>query len=152
MVGLLSSAVLNICCVGDAAGAVFDLDREVFETRGDGARNMGVPVRSVGVARPVAGNKDNRADGGFDIVGDVSRCWSLGSGRSLFSSYIRVSQVALTTSFWTYLDVDHVQWLRLFCFFLSPEIKRRSGQSRLEHPTKHHTVSIHCDIRNVHSQ
>jgi hypothetical protein len=90
---LVSSAALKVCCVGDLAGAVFDLARGEFDTSGDGARktgvparNVGVPARRVGVARPVAGNNDNRADGGFDTVGDVARLWILGSGKLSFSS------------------------------------------------------------------
>jgi hypothetical protein len=46
---------------------------------GDGALNTGVPARSVGVARPVAGNNDSRADGGLDTVGEVARRCNLGS-------------------------------------------------------------------------
>lgn len=91
---LLSSVALNVCCVGDLAGAVFDLARGELETSGDGAlrigvpaRNVGVPARNVGVARPVAGNNDSRAEGGFDTVGDVARLEILGSGSFSLSSY-----------------------------------------------------------------
>lgn len=90
---LLSSAVLNVCCVGDLAGAVFALARGEFEMSGEGAlstgvpaRNVGVPERNVGVARPAAGNKDSRADGGLETVGDVARRGILGSGRLSLSS------------------------------------------------------------------
>jgi len=77
---LLSSADLKVCCVGDLAGAVFDLARGEFETSGDGALSTGVPARNVGVARPAAGNNDSRADGGFETVGDVPRRGVLCSG------------------------------------------------------------------------
>ena len=84
---------MKVCCVGDLAGAVFDLARGEFETSGDGAlstgvpaRSVGVPARKVGVARPVAGNNESRAEGGFDVVGDVARRGSLGSGKLSLSS------------------------------------------------------------------
>lgn len=87
---LVSSAALNVCCVGDLAGAVFDRARGEFETSGDDARRTGVPARSVGVparnvgvARPVAGNKESRADVGFETVGDVARRGSLGGSGTL---------------------------------------------------------------------
>lgn len=67
--------------MGDLAGAVFDLARGEFEMSGEGALNTGVPARNVGVARPVAGNRDSRADGGFDTVGDEACFGILGSGK-----------------------------------------------------------------------
>lgn len=72
LLGLFSSGSLKVWRTGDFAGAVLDLARTVFETSGDGARNTGVPVRIDGVVRPVAGNNDSRADGGFDTVGEVA--------------------------------------------------------------------------------
>lgn len=83
---LSSSAPLNVSCVGDLAGAVLERARGEFDTSGDGARKTGVPARNVGVARPVAGNKDNRADGGLETVGDVARRGSLGGSRFSLSS------------------------------------------------------------------
>lgn len=81
--------------MGDLAGAVFDRARGEFVTSGDcarrtgvPARSVGVPARNVGVARPVAGNKESRADGGFETVGDVARRGSLGgSGKLSLSSF-----------------------------------------------------------------
>ena len=67
--------------------------RGEFETSGDGARNIGVPARNVGVARPAAGNNDSRADGGLDIVGDVARRWSLGLCKLSLSS-CRISDMS----------------------------------------------------------
>jgi hypothetical protein len=78
---LPSSVALKVWCVGDLGGAVFDLARGEFVTSGDGALNTGVPARSVGVARPVAGNNDSRADGGLDTVGEVARLCNLGSAK-----------------------------------------------------------------------
>jgi hypothetical protein len=89
---------LKVCCVGDFAGAVFDLALGLFETNGEGARNTGVPARNTGVARPVAGNNDSRADGGFDTVGEVARLCSLGSGRLSSLSLIEMLSNGLVFS------------------------------------------------------
>lgn len=117
---LPSSGPLNVCCVGDLAGAVLERARGEFDTSGDGARKTGVPARSVGVparnvgvARPVAGNKDNRADGGLETVGDVALREILGGSMFTPSSLCTSAESKQAVINWldTYLDRNLLQWL-----------------------------------------
>ena len=94
---------------------------------GDGALNTGVPARSVGVARPVAGNNDSRADGGLDTVGEVARLCNLGSAK-VIGVFYRVS-ACLFHGFhmdvlYLYCNVVQGFGLVIICLFLSPLIQR----------------------------